>query len=274
VAAPLKPTLSARRAFEAQLIVLSLGFSCRPFLAYIISDLRIFLDRSTSTHGWALVWDWNRALNLARDRALALNLARDRALALNLARDRALALNLALAPYRGLIWDMKQKFDNKTDLWQSILATPEFHSFILDLLCDIFTLEPQPQWWEALRVQFLPNIPKRVNLYNESLWHKVEKSFEKEKPGEFEIYFAAWLLIFDAWLYVLEYYTTKDESIFAHLADITREVDVPPLCIAHCIRDLAYGDESRTEDLKVMINSDDPEYRKIFETVYWRPESK
>ena len=44
--------------------------------------------------------------------------------------------------------------------------------------------------------------------------------------------------------------------------------------VAHCICDLAYGDESRIKDLKAMVNSDDPQYRKIFETVYWRSKSK
>ena len=44
--------------------------------------------------------------------------------------------------------------------------------------------------------------------------------------------------------------------------------------VAHYIRDLAYGDESRIKDLKSMVNSEDPQYRKIFETVYWRSESK
>jgi hypothetical protein len=169
---------------------------------------------------------------------------------------------------------MKHKLESTIDIWQSILTTPEFYSYILDTLCDIFALKPQPQWWEALRVRFLPNVPERVTFFNRSLWKKVETTFEKEEPGEFEVYIAAWLLIFDTWLYVFEYHNTKDESIFAHLADVTREVDAPPLRIAHCIRDLVYGNKSRTEDLVLMVNSDDPQYRKIFEKVYWRAESK
>jgi hypothetical protein len=39
--------------------------------------------------------------------------------------------------------------------------------------------------------------------------------------------------------------------------------------IAHCLRDIAYGDESRTDDLIRMVKSDDPEYNKIFREVLW-----
>ena len=35
--------------------------------------------------------------------------------------------------------------------------------------------------------------------------------------------------------------------------------------------DLAYGDESHNNDLKAMVESDDPAYREIFERCYWRP---
>jgi hypothetical protein len=35
------------------------------------------------------------------------------------------------------------------------------------------------------------------------------------------------------------------------------------------IRDLAYGDETRVDDLTVMIESEDLAYREIFEAAYW-----
>lgn len=42
-------------------------------------------------------------------------------------------------------------------------------------------------------------------------------------------------------------------------------------CVAHCIRDIAYGDEGRVDDLAAMVGSDEPEYRKLFEDALWRP---
>jgi hypothetical protein len=58
---------------------------------------------------------------------------------------------------------------------------------------------------------------------------------------------------------------------FEYLAQLTAQIDSPPLRIAHCIRDLAYGDESRADDLEAMVKSNDPQYREIFERCLWIP---
>jgi len=156
------------------------------------------------------------------------------------------------------------------NFWQAILVTPRLYSPILNFLCDTFDMLPRAQWWEALRVAFLPKIPQRITLFDEAMWRKVENSFETGDRGETEIYSAAWQLLFDSWLYIWGYYKSSDESIFGRLAELTRQMDAPPLRIAHCIRDLAYGDKSRMDDLVAMVKSDDTQYRVIFEACLWR----
>jgi hypothetical protein len=69
----------------------------------------------------------------------------------------------------------------------------------------------------------------------------------------------------------LKHASAASQALFAELADQTRHCDGASLRIAHCIRDLAYGDDSRTDDLTDMVASDDPAYREIFERCYWRP---
>lgn len=60
------------------------------------------------------------------------------------------------------------------------------------------------------------------------------------------------------------------DSPLRHIAGGSKGIDEPPLRLAHCIRDLAYGEESRADDLVAMVNSDDPGYRKMFEECLWR----
>ncbi len=160
-------------------------------------------------------------------------------------------------------------YKDDTDIWQVILVTPDLYGPILDLWCVIFDLNPQAHWWEALRMRFLPRVPERINDFDEKVWEQTKEAFEKEKYGEAEIYRAAFQLLFDAWLYIYGYYETHKDPLFDRLADLTRAIDAPPLRIAHCIRDLAYGNESRTEDLVAMVKSDDPGYREIFERCHW-----
>ena len=157
------------------------------------------------------------------------------------------------------------------NFWQSILVSPDSYSPIINVLCDIFALKPRPQWWEAIRICYLPKVPQRIKLYDKSMWKQTENAFDSGNTGETEIYSAAWQLIFDSWLYIFEYYKSPDESMFSRLADLTREIDEPPLRIAHCIRDLAFGNKKRADDLRSMFESDNPQYRDIFERCLWRP---
>ena len=79
------------------------------------------------------------------------------------------------------------------------------------------------------------------------------------------------LLYTDNKIEELKHASTASRALFAELADATHNIDAAPLRIAHCIRDLAYGDESHNNDLTAMVASDDPAYRAIFERCYWRP---
>ena len=160
------------------------------------------------------------------------------------------------------------------NLYKQLLTTPSLHSPILDFMCFVFDLRPWAQWQEALRVVFLSQISNSDNIFNDSMLKKLEDAFKEASIGETAIYNAASSLIFDSWLLLVGYYESPFDSVFAQLAQLTRELDAAPLKISHCIRDIAYGDEKRKDDLLSMIKSDDPEYRSIFEKCFWIATSK
>jgi energy-coupling factor transporter ATP-binding protein EcfA2 len=300
--------VTAKRSFEEQMVVLTKGMSSAPFIHFILNGLQIALDVPPFILRWAKVLDQdldldraqersqvqaqarvrarvldrtldqvlNRTLNQALDRTLAQAQAQarsqDQVLAQALAKARARVLYLARD--RSLAKVLDRTLDRtrvaRRDFWQAVLVTPSLYSPILDILCTAFAMLPRAQWWEALRVAFLPKIPQRITLFDDTKWKQVENSFETGDAGEKEIYSAAWQLLFDSSLYIWGYYKSSDGSIFGRLAELTRQMNVPPLRIAHCIRDLAYGDKSRTGDLVAMVKSNDPQYRKIFEACLWR----
>ncbi len=155
------------------------------------------------------------------------------------------------------------------DPWPSILSNPKSYGDILDFLCDAMRLEPRAQWWEALRVSLLPELPSRMILFKQNTLERVENALAHGTAGETEYYVAACELNIDSWLYQLGYYRSSDETMFRRLAELTQNINTPVLRIAHCIRDLAYGNQSRTRDLMSMVGSTDPEYRDIFENSLW-----
>lgn len=157
-----------------------------------------------------------------------------------------------------------------SEFWPTVIADSKFEQFYLDLLCDTFKLQPRVQWEESLRTLFLPSVPERMDVMDQANWRAVEERYASGSLSERDDDFAAWLLLLDSRLWIGEVYQTPEESYFVRLATLTRDSSAPPLRFAHCIRDLAYGDESRTDDLVNMVRSEDPAYRRMFEECLWR----
>jgi hypothetical protein len=284
--------------FEQQLIyILSIGNG--PYYFFILNNLlidtknKLNIQDKTMGQGTALIKSQKRfterplaqAMNMVLDLNMNMALKRESIGKSTFERIRKLIQKRAQARNLDLDFDINHSLDHdhvldriivqskitNKSFWEQILAESDLVNPILDILCNIFALAPRAQWWWALRLHFLPSVPQRIKVFDESIWEQTKTNFEIEEPDEVDIYNAAWQLMYDAWLYIFNYYQTPDESIFKKLAELTRNNEAPPLQIAHCIRDLAYGDETRTNDLIAMANSDDPGYRSIFEDCFWRP---
>ena len=84
----------------------------------------------------------------------------------------------------------------------------------------------------------------------------------KATPPDREL--AACLLLFDIWMWITECYPAPEASLFEWLAAITREDPLPELRVAHCLRDIAFGNQQRVTDLEAMVNSKKPEFKRLF----------
>ena len=215
---------------------------------------------------------------MARDRAVAR--ARDRAADMGLALERAETANSALVRLRegalegGLEAAYRQDLllrNRGVSRWDALVADADFCGALVDAFCDMFDLHPRVQWWEALRVGFLPKVPERLaRFYGKNALDRLVRSAARHALGEAEVYDAAALLLVDIWAWSFSDLKGVEQSPYYQLAELTRGVEAAPLRIAHCLRDLAHGDEHRTGDLKQMVRSQDPEYRAIFKRCYWR----
>ena len=231
-----------------------------PALDRLSNMVRTSPHRNESLLGWAR----DRARDLARARARALDRARARARNLDRdrARDRDLARDLARARARARNLDR----DRARNLDRARARARDRARAYIAL---VFDLKPRPQWDEALKTSLLPRIPKLNRLFDESLWAEVENRFREGKSTIGNCFFAGWQLLTDSTLYIFGHHDKPEESPFARIAELTRDYDHPALRVAHCIRDLAYGDESRTDDLVAMVKSKDRAFRKIFEDALW-----
>ena len=236
-----------------------------------------------------------QARDRARDRARgqARNLARHLARDLGQFLDRDLSLGRDRKLHLDPLFFGNLSRENAEVIWASTIANPQAARRITEFLCLVCDLQPGLLWNETLAVLFLPTVPQRVRFCDASWWHETRTAFDSGNPKEADIFAAAWLLIFDGVMRVLGYhdpdldslrkldYTNEQlhehkiaaeesQRILAELSQQTRHREDAPLRIAHCLRDLCYGKESRAEDLKTMFNSDASVYREIFERCYWR----
>jgi len=140
---------------------------------------------------------------------------------------------------------------------------------VLDLYVDLLALEPAVQWWEALRLRTLRQVPERITVANPRIWQRTEAAFIEGKADRWDEQHAATHLLFDIWLWLSDCYDGSSESPFATLADLTQNTPSVPLRVAHCLRDLAHGNESRRDDLVAMVESDDAACRDLFQDAFW-----
>lgn len=217
----------------------------------------------------ARVWVLDRTLNRTLDRARALDLDRDRALARAL--DRALVLDL----YLDLALDRKvSSADNRlaevaTAFCQEVIGDAKSRSLLLGLFCELLRLEPRPHWKALLARRHLPRIGRAVNLVDPTFWRTTETAMAAGEPSPAQCENAACLLLLDSWLWLYGGYETPEETLFPNLVERSRRIDHPALRVAHLLRDLAYGDESRMEELGALVKSPDPAYRQLLIDACW-----
>lgn len=118
-------------------------------------------------------------------------------------------------------------------------------------------------------MRWLPRVPERISLVNPEIWRRTLQAFRNSIPDEADCRHGASQLLFDIWLYLTNCIDAPQQSPFAELAGLTRSHDSACLKVAHCLRDMAYGDSSRAADLATMLESDDPSFQQIFRKAFW-----
>lgn len=92
---------------------------------------------------------------------------------------------------------------------------------------------------------------------------QIEASFSNGVISIAHEFVAAWLLIFDSWLYVMNVYDSPDNSPFVGLVTLTRNSTAPALKLAHAIREHAFGDHAQTYYLSSMLQSLDSTLQEV-----------
>jgi hypothetical protein len=177
--------------------------------------------------------------------------------------------------------------------WAALIADPVKARIINQFVISIFDLRPLPLWDEALGTLFLPTVPRRAPLADPARWHKTVSAFADGEPSRADIYSASWQVLFDGMLFVIGFYGPNEDGLrkqlkysdehveehriaaaelkknFSAIAESTRQRHEAPLQIAHCFRDICYGDETGVAIFEAMIESGNPDILEIFKVCGW-----
>ena len=158
----------------------------------------------------------------------------------------------------------------KPQKWQQLVRDVGSSHAVAEVFWEIVGPElHQHQWIEAIRVRFVPTVPNLVQLFEREKWEELESAFDSGAPSLGQTGFAAWLLLFDSWLYLVGSHESSDSSPLSRIAKKTEGIEDPRLQVARCLRDIAYGDQSRLGELEAMLRSSEPAYQALFRAALW-----
>ncbi|WP_176722476.1 NACHT domain-containing protein [Candidatus Thiosymbion oneisti] len=207
------------------------------------------------------------ALNLVQMQARARALAR--ALDLDLDLDLDWAVDRAVDRAREVVSEGNRLSEAARAFCQELIGDTERRSLLLNPFCDLLRLEPKAHWKMLLARRHLPRIGHAITLVDPAFWQATEAAIAAGEPSPAQCENAACLLLLDSWLWLYGGYETPEETLFPKLVEQSRPLDHPALRVAHLLRDLAYGDASRVEELEALVKSSDPAYHRLFVDACW-----
>jgi energy-coupling factor transporter ATP-binding protein EcfA2 len=167
-------------------------------------------------------------------------------------------------------FDVDWNYLRQENTWQSFQTIPKLYNPFLQSIVFLFELQPAEIWQEALRINFVPRIPALLGvLFESAAIHKVVQAFKSGNVSNYDIYFASYQLLMDAWMQS-NLYTNVNKLAIDMLIQVTQSSVIPQLEIAHIIRAIYLGDASKVDFLFSLYNSKDDKYDKIFDDCFWR----
>lgn len=152
---------------------------------------------------------------------------------------------------------------------QRIRSSEGFARLFPLLLKSGFKVSPLSHWGEALQYILEDKIPGAFSgFFEKEEWDRIEKLIGSGEESDKDRYFAAWLLIFDIWLWNNGGYDRPEDSPFVVLAEKVDQT-FPPLQLAAAFR-AAMFDSTAVPQLDALMRKSKPSLDEIFESVGWR----
>ncbi|MDO8040043.1 NACHT domain-containing NTPase [Janthinobacterium sp. SUN137] len=122
---------------------------------------------------------------------------------------------------------------NPAMYWQMLQSSKIFSSLFISGIQNSFDIINISHWNEALSETLTKSIPETISyFFNHTEWDAVIKRLEEKSEDIKDIYFSAWLILFDVWIWLTDGYKDEKESPIYRLLTLSREINHPIIIFA------------------------------------------
>ncbi|AZC36884.1 hypothetical protein C4K37_2497 [Pseudomonas chlororaphis subsp. piscium] len=166
--------------------------------------------------------------------------------------------------------DYRHYMNSKKDLyWERLSATEIVSQYVPQALELSFDIKLSPIWREALEQSVHEFIPTVFSKYfNPEEWALLSARLSNNQPSESDFYHAAWLVLFDIWVYLRQGYPSEIDT---PLADILRAVSTstnPTIMLAVALRNCFVGSNNAAVEFCDLISNNE-EIASILASIGW-----
>ncbi|WP_413703754.1 NACHT domain-containing protein [Pseudomonas sp. Pseusp16] len=166
--------------------------------------------------------------------------------------------------------DHRGHMNTKKDLyWERLSKTEVVSQYIPQALELSFDMKLTPIWREVLKHSVNEILPMAFRKYfNPEEWASLAERLKENQPSEDDIYHAAWLVLFDIWVFLRQGYPSETDT---PLADILRNVSTssnPTIMLAVALRNCFVGSNNAAVQFCDLM-SNNLEIASILASIGW-----
>lgn len=171
---------------------------------------------------------------------------------------------------------IRQTFLQKVDsfpetFWSLLHASTLFSNYFVDSLQSYTQLEPIGHWREALRATLSTSLPSALKRYfDRSEWSKLVARLKEPTLNSSDSEAAAWLILFDIWVWERGGYISGEESPMKDIIDASSVLTNPLLHFALLVRAVSIDQKTvQKEELALLVSSGDPQITELLKQAGW-----
>jgi hypothetical protein len=154
--------------------------------------------------------------------------------------------------------------------YEMVLSSDVFAVHFMDLLASCLDLSHRGHWTEALKVSYKSSLPQALTRYfSPQEWDVLDWRLQagKAEPGDVE--FAAWLILFDIWVWTMHGYDKVGESPISSIATAARGLRHPVTDLALSIRDACHGARNDDKNIRGIFYNKSPTILTLLSEAGW-----